>query len=143
MKMLEEGEYDGMAAIYQSVEIDRLNQTLRQHGIVDPELRRAICSHYFKESGRFLDEGWFGYAPWFKERRLYPQICFAEKKPQEAWGEGHISEIETLYVPREGFAFFNAEGGAYTEGNLHWYFDDMDERIEEVERGFEDEPALD
>jgi hypothetical protein len=102
MKIAEETQYDEMAALYQSLEIARLNEVLKQHGITDREQRKSICAAYFMASGQFLDDGWFRYHPWFGDRKVHPELCFSEKRPRAEWETGHVGEIATLYVPREG-----------------------------------------
>lgn len=137
MTISEDTDYDEMASMYQSLEIARLNEILKQHGITEYEQRKAICAAYFSASGEFFDRGWFRYPPWFGDRKFYPQLCFAEKRPRSEWQAGHIGELETLYVPREGFAFSDVDGGDYTNGNLYWVFEDCNEDIHELEQGID------
>jgi hypothetical protein len=133
--MEHEPDYGGLAAIYQSIEIARLNDVLKQHGIEDWHVRHAICKDYFDGSGRFLDEGWFRYALWYGERQFVPRLTFAEKQqPSE-----HKSESEPVtYTAEEDETYFSNEySDASTAGSLYWYFHNCDEELADVERGFD------
>ena len=43
MEIVKSDSYEEMAMAYQCLEIDRLNQVLKQQGIADVETRKAIC----------------------------------------------------------------------------------------------------
>jgi len=125
MEIIKEDTYEEMAATYQCLEIARLNEVLKRHGITDVALRQQICSDYISDTGYFLD------ACWFKSggKKLYPDLCFAERSAGE---RGHRGEIEKLHVRSDMFDFHD-----YAFGDIDWYFEEHNEDASEVETGDE------
>jgi hypothetical protein len=119
-KIIRDDDYEEIAASYQCLEIDRLNQVLKKHGIVDIGVRQKICEEYIFDSGSFLDSGWFRSG----DRILWPELCFAERK---SMGEG---PIQSLHVLSEHFAFHE-----YAFGDGSWYFEEHNEDVSEIEHG--------
>jgi hypothetical protein len=112
------------AMAYQSLELDRLNEILKNNGIDDKAVRQQICSDYLMDSGYFLDAGWFRHG----DIKLYPQLCFAERDPE-------TSEITILHAPLDGYDLHDT---AY--GTINEYFDEGDETIDiETGSGLADE----
>ena len=121
MNIITEDEYEAMATTYQCLEIARLNEVLKQHGIDDAGLRRQICTQFMFDSGEFLDTGWFVTG----SKRVYPELCFAERAYDEDEGPG---EIETLHANPDTFSFHE-----YAAGDVGWYFDEQNEDVSEIE----------
>ncbi|MCW3061407.1 MAG: hypothetical protein JWQ02_3228, partial [Capsulimonas sp.] len=121
MVIAKSDEYEEMAAAFQCLEIARLNETLKEHGINDKSLRQAICKSYFFESGGFLDSGWFKSSG----KTLFPEVCFAERSVDPERGLG---EIQTLNVPSDYFSYHE-----YAGGDIHWYFDEHEEDAGDIE----------
>ena len=124
-------EHETMAFDYQILEMNRLNNLLKKFGVTDKEVREGICSEYAFDSSYFLDAGWFEH----KGKRLYPQICFAERDldPDE-----NLGEIETLHIPTQDY---NLHESAHA--NAHWYFEEHQENASEIVTGSyqeQDEP---
>jgi hypothetical protein len=121
MKIIEGDVHDPLSATYQTLEIARLNEALKESGVNDPALRRTICETYFFNSGYFLDSCWF-----LEEgRRFRPGIYFAEL--------GHDSkETGTVYLPDPAVGTMFHE---YAHGAAAWLFDDHGEDASEIETG--------
>ena len=122
MRIVKSDEYEEMAAVYQCLEIARLNEVLKSHGIVDAEARQVICKEYFFDSGNFLDAGWFKSGG----KTLWPELGFAERPldPEEGLGE-----IKKLHLA-EDFSFHE-----YAGGDIEWYFVEHNEDASEIEAG--------
>lgn len=122
MEIVKSDEFDEMAATYQCLEIARLNEVLKRHGIADAQTREAICKDYIFDSSHFLDAGWFKSG----DRTLWPELCFAERPldPQEGLGD-----IQTLHMA-EYFSFHE-----YAHGDTYWYFQEHHEDASEIEIG--------
>jgi hypothetical protein len=58
--IVEGDQHDPLCATYQTLELARLNDALKECGISDGSVRRAVCETYFFNSGYFLDSCWFG-----------------------------------------------------------------------------------
>lgn len=122
MKFTREEAYEEIAATYQCLEIARLNEVLKRHGVSDKNTRTQICEEFVFESGGFLDSGWFeGHG-----KKVRPQLCFVEGvKSTTEEAEDHL-----LYMPSESFAFHE-----YANGDIHWYFDEHAENASEIKTG--------
>lgn len=123
MEIVKSDSYEEMAMAYQCLEIDRLNQVLKQQGIADVETRKAICSSYFFQSGDFMDSRWFKAGG----RTLWPEMNFAERALDSQAGTG---EIEKLHLCSDQFAFHE-----YAHGDIASYFDEHGEDVSEIETG--------
>lgn len=115
MEIINHDDYEEIAATYQVLEIARLNEVLKKHGIADKTLRQEICSDFIFDSGQFLDSGWFE----AKGRRVYPELYFAERSSDAEEGLG---EIGKLYVTSEYFSFHE-----YALGDIYQYFEEQNE----------------
>jgi hypothetical protein len=87
MNIVQGDLHDPLSATYQTLELARLNDTLKECGVADSQLRREICETYFFNSGYFLDSCWFSE----QGRRFRPGISFT---PLDDHAED-ASEIET------------------------------------------------
>jgi hypothetical protein len=123
MEIIKDTVYAEMAATFQCLEIARLNEVLKNHGITDKAARQKICSEYFFDSGNFLDSGSFK----SEGKEVFLRVCFAEREvdPEEGLAEPH-----TLYVPFSGDYFSWHE---YAGGDIYWYFDEHNEDASEIE----------
>ena len=121
MNIIKDDSYEEIAATYQCLEIDRLNEVLKHHGITDVALRRKICKSYIFDSGNFLDGGWFKSG----DTTVYPELCFAER---ELTKDG-LQDPHTLYMA-DFFSFHE-----YAGGDISWYFEEHNEDASEIENG--------
>lgn len=121
MKIVRGDLHDPLIATYQTLELARLNQTMKECGITDVDLRRAICEQYFFDSGHFIDSGWFSE----EERRFRPGIYFAEV------GE-NSRDTEAILLPDPVAGTMLHE---YSHGAAAWLFDDHDEDASEIVTG--------
>jgi hypothetical protein len=124
VETINSSDYEGMAASYQCVEIDRLNSVLKEKGIDDVELRKLICEQYFFHAGVFLDSGWLI----SDGKKVWPQLCFAEQSDHTAPGRG---DIHKLHIPSDHFAFHE-----YVHGDSDVYFEDNNEDLSDIEHGY-------
>ena len=129
METTDDHSYEEHAAAFQCLEIARLNEVLKEHGITDPQQRQAICSAFAFSSGNFLDQGWFQ----SEGRQLYPTLCFAERPCTPEVGLG---AIERLHLPSSNFSFHE-----YAGGNSYWYFKENGESTESIPTGVAGQPA--
>lgn len=75
MKTVEDGNFhDELRAVYQSLDVARLNETLKKHGVADAATRQKICADYLFDAGYFLDAGWLAH----NGRRFKPGVYFSE-----------------------------------------------------------------
>jgi hypothetical protein len=121
MDIIEGDIHDSLVATYQTLEMARLNDALKECGVADPCLRRRICETYFFQSGYFLDGGWFA----DQGGRFRPGVYFAELSDQD------VPAVRTfLPDPAVGTMFHE-----YAHGAAAWLFDDHGEDVSEIEVG--------
>jgi hypothetical protein len=121
MEVIEGGEHDPLTATYQTLELARLNDVLKECGVADEVLRRNICETYFFNSGYFLDTCWFA----DKDSRFRPGLYFAEvSSANEPTGK--------IYLPDSSIGTMFHE---YAHGAAAWLFDDHNEDASEIEVG--------
>jgi hypothetical protein len=120
MKLSQDHIYEEIAATYQCLEFERLNEILKKHGL-DVTVRREICEEFVFSSGVFFDQFWFE----AEENKMLPRICFLEMSTELDSAEDH-----TLFIPCEDFSFHE-----YAYGNSSWYFDEHNEDASEIGRG--------
>ncbi len=123
MRINQSDTTEEMQTIYQCIEISRLNEILKSHGIDDVEVRKEICSDYIFENGYFLDAGWFKH----NHMKIYPELCFAERPSTSNHGLG---EVEILHMPLKGYEYHD-----FVYRNIDWYFEEKKEELNEVETG--------
>src|SRR4028119_381187 len=75
-------DYEELGMAWQSLELQRLNEALKQHGVDDKAVREAICISYGFDSDVFLDQGWLKH----DERYFLPRLCFVELTPEAVAG---------------------------------------------------------
>ena len=121
MEIIEGGKHDPLAATYQTLELARLNDVLKDSGINDTDLRRRICETYFFHSGYFLDDCWFT----DEGGRFRPGIFFAEMNDENQL-------TGTVFLPDSTIGTMFHE---YAHGAAAWLFDDHDEDASEIEFG--------
>lgn len=115
--------YEEMASTYQCIQIDNLNNALKEHGVDDPAIRRKICEHFVFAMGNFHDQYWFE----AEGRRVYPLLCFSTRFLNVDTDVGQLGDV---YAPSDMFAYHE-----YAFGNNSWYFDDHDEDASEISLG--------
>jgi len=121
MKIVNGDLHDPLTATYQTLEVARLNQTLKECGVSDVKLRRTICEQYFFHAGYFLDSCWFVE----EGRRFRPGLYFAEVD-----GENRETGTTLLPDPSVGTMFHE-----YAHGAAAWLFDDHSQDASEIETG--------
>jgi hypothetical protein len=121
MNIIQGDMHDPLCATYQTLELARLNDVLKQAGVEDQSLRRQICEMYFFDSGYFLD------ACWFEEesRRFRPGIHFVEINEQS-------QEAGNVFLPDPNIGTMFHE---YTHGCSAWLFEEHDEDASEIQTG--------
>ena len=131
MEIVSGGEHEEMAIDYQVLDMARLNETLKKHGITDKGLRQQICSDYIFDSAYSFDAGWFKRG----DKRLYPQLCFAERAEDP---DANLGEVQVLHIPSEDYDLHDS-----AFGNADWYFEEHGEDASEIQTGSfqqQDEP---
>jgi hypothetical protein len=95
-------DYEELGMAWQCLEMQRLNEVLKQHGISDKAMREQICTSYGFDSNVFLDQGWLKH----DERYFLPRLCFVELTPEAVAGEtddtedeDDDSEVRALHLP--------------------------------------------
>ena len=121
MDVIEGDAHDPLVATYQTLELARLNEALKEGGILNPEIRRKVCETYFFNSGYFLDGCWFAE----EGRRFRPGVYFAEIDDDDQ-PTGKV----ILPDPAVGTMFHE-----YAHGAAAWLFDDHNEDASEIEVG--------
>ena len=121
MRIVEGEEHDPLCATYQTLEVARLNDALKECGVSDRNIRRAVCEAYFFNSGHFLDSCWFSES----SRRFRVGIYFAEL-------DASNTLTGTVYLPAPSVGTMFHE---YAHGAAAWLFDDHAESVEEIEVG--------
>jgi len=113
--------HDPLTATYQTLELGRLNDVLKQCGVADVDLRRKICEAYFFHSGYFLDSCWFS----DQGHRYRPGIYFSQVDRANR-------ETGIVYFPDPKIGTMFHE---YAHGAAAWLFDDHGEDASEIETG--------
>jgi hypothetical protein len=121
MKIVRGDLHDAIIATYQTLELARLNQTLKESGVADIAVRREICERYFFDSGYFIDSCWLSE----QGRRFRPGIYFTEV-------EGDERSTGTVFLPDSAVGTMLHE---YAHGAAAWLFDDRNEDPSEIEVG--------
>jgi hypothetical protein len=119
--IVEGDQHDPLCATYQTLEVARLNDALKECGVSDSSVRRAVCETYFFNSGYFLDSCWFGEG----RARFRVGVYFAELNTSNA-------PTGTVYLPDPAVGTMFHE---YAHGAAAWLFDDHNESAAEIEVG--------
>ncbi|MEM1354712.1 MAG: hypothetical protein AAGC44_13525 [Planctomycetota bacterium] len=133
MQYIHDEKHDELSAIYQSLEVGRLDEALRESGIEDEELIRQVCETYFFKSGYFFDSCYFD----IEGVRYRPCLSF--------------EEIDDENQPAGRIYLVDAEEGGMMHEHAHqsvdWYFglESSDNPPPDVEEGnlHFDEEAMD
>ena len=121
MDIVEGDKHDPLTATYQTLELARLNESLKECGVADVELRRRICESYFFNSGYFLDGCWFA----DEGVRFRPGVYFAQLDESDQ-PKGKV------YLPDPSIGTMFHE---YAHGAASWLFEDHAEDASEIETG--------
>ena len=121
MEIIEGEKHDPLTATYQTLELARLNEVMKECGVNDPQLRRKICEAYFFHSGYFLDGCWFAE----EASRFRPGIYFAEID-----SDGRSTGKVYFPDPSIGTMFHE-----YAHGAAAWLFEEHAEDVSEIEVG--------
>jgi hypothetical protein len=121
MKIVNGDLHDPLTATYQTLEVARLNRTLKECGLNDGKLRRRICEQYFFDSGYFLDSCWLAE----EGRKFRPGIYFSEV-------DRGNREIGTALLPEPSVGTMFHE---YAHGAAAWLFDEHNEDASEIQTG--------
>ncbi|MDP6467770.1 MAG: hypothetical protein QF918_08520 [Pirellulaceae bacterium] len=119
--------YEKFALAFQVVQIADLNETLKENGITDKELRREICARHLFGIGNFLDQYWFE----AEGNKVYPMLSFSERFIDI---DTDLSTSGTHYI-KDGCAFHES-----AFGNVDYFFDELDEDAARIPRdAYEDD----
>ena len=113
--------YEESLMTFLLIQIDELNKTLIEKGISDKKLRVEICQSFFYCFSMSIDANWFEESG----KKLYTLIGFAER-------EGEIGELKNLYITKD-FTSLNE----FKVGMIMDYFDEMNEDISQIKKGFD------
>jgi hypothetical protein len=121
MEIVEGDKHDPLTATYQTLELARLNDVLKECGVSDVGLRRRICESYFFNAGYFLDSCWFE----DQDSRFRPGLYFAEL-------DRNSQPTGSIYLPDPNVGTMFHE---YAHGAAAWLYDDHNEDASEIEVG--------
>ena len=125
-------DYEELGMARQSLELQRLNEALKQHGVDDTAVREAICISYGFDSDVFLDQGWLKH----DGRYFLPRLCFVELTPEAVAGnadgddneEDEDSEVQALHLPSS-----DLHDSLYS--NADFYFHELNEAPFDIRTG--------
>ena len=121
---VDEEQYELLMIDYQITEISRLNQVLKNHGIDDQGLRRAICGEFADSNGSFCDRGWLNGEA---QGRFWPELLFSRRVLDSAEG---LSHMEELIIPEYASNFHE-----YVTSAIEYYFDESEESLTGIQVG--------
>jgi len=119
-----EDTYEDMAATFQVYMIHLLNDSLKKAGIKDKEKRKGIINDYASSFSIWKDQYWFKDT---EGNKVFPCISFSEKGPAS---DLEIKELGDVYFPSNMFSFRE-----YLNGDLDYYFEEINEDISQIESG--------
>ena len=122
-RLIRDDAYEEMAATYQCIQIDELNNALKDNGIEDVAVRRKICERFLFAMGNFHDQYWFE----TEGKRVHPLLCFSS---QFLNVDSDVNAIGDVYTPSELFAFHE-----YAFGNNVYYFEEHNEDVSDINMG--------
>ena len=125
--LVRDDAYEEMGSAYQCIQIDNLNQALKDHGISDKAMRHKICEQFVFAMGNFHDQYWFE----ADGRRVHPLLCFSTEFLNV---DTDVNQLGDVYAPSDMYAFHE-----YAFGNNSWYFDDHNEDVSEISLGVFDD----
>ncbi len=114
--------YEDMGATFQVYMIHWLNESLKKNGIKAKAKRKEIISDFAFPFSVWKDQYWFKDSD---ENKVYPCFAFSENGPAS---DLEISELGKVYFPTHGFSFHG-----YLNGNLDYYFTEINEDISKIE----------
>jgi hypothetical protein len=124
-------DYEDLGMAWQSLELQRLNEALKQHGVDDKAVREAICIAYGFDSDVFLDQGWLKH----DGRYFLPRLCFVELTAEAVAGddendneEDEDSEVQSLHLP-------SSELHDSLYSNADFYFNERNETPFDISTG--------
>lgn len=107
-KLIRDDAYEEIAATFQTIEVFELDETLKECGIDDKELRQKICHRYFFGIGNFHDQYWFK----VEDKTFHPLLCFSETFLDTNVDE---TKLGNVYVKSDYFEFHSYSGGTVDE----------------------------
>ncbi|WP_282125538.1 hypothetical protein [Marinifilum flexuosum] len=114
--------YEDMGATYQVYMIHWLNESLKKKGITDKNKRKEIIADFAFPFSVWQDQYWFKDTD---GNKVFPCITFSENGPS---CDLEINELGKVHFPSSGFSFHD-----YLNGNLHYYFTEINEDISKIE----------
>lgn len=121
MDLVQTEDYEELGASYQVFMIHWLNDALQQEGIEDQAKRRAIINQFCFSFGIWHDQYWFEDS---NGKVAFPVLCFCQDGPANSLSPASHGD---MFVPNEYFSFKE-----YVAGNLHYYFDEINEDISKI-----------
>ena len=122
-RLVRDSAYEQIGPVYQLLQIDVLNESLKDNGIGDPELRRKICRDFVFGLGIFHDQHWFVAGG----RTVYPLLCFSQRFLDVDTDVGMLGDV---LAPPESFAFHE-----HACGRVHAYFEERAEETGDILSG--------
>ena len=122
-KLTRDDAYEEMASTYQCLQIDALNNALKENGVDDVALRRKVCEQFTFAMGNLHDQHWFD----SEGQRVHPLLCFS---PRFLNTDTDVTQLGDVYAPSDMYAFHE-----YAFGNNAWYFDEQNEDASEIQHG--------
>lgn len=130
-KLVRDPAYTELAAAYQALQTDTLNEVLRQNGLIDSLQRQEICKAFASAFSTFHDQCWLQ----ANGRTIYPLICFASRFLDT---DTSIEKLGDVAAPSEDFAWHE-----HASGGVSRYFEDSHESLDVVSGlvGYEISPS--
>lgn len=121
--LVRDSAYEQIGPVYQLLQIDVLNESLKNNGIVDAEVRRKICRDFVFGLGVFHDQHWFVAGG----KTVYPLLCFSQRFLDVDTDAGLLGDV---LAPTESFAFHE-----HACGRVHAYFEERAEETGDILSG--------
>src|SRR5262245_51524719 len=120
MEIVRDDAYEEMASTFQCIQLQHLNNVLKENGIASADARRKICEEYLFGLGNFLDQYWFVSGG----RRVYPLLCFSTNFLNT---DVTSTDLGTVFAPSPMYSHHE-----YAFGNASYFFDDNSESIPDL-----------
>ncbi len=120
-KLVRDDVYEELAAAYQCILINILNDVLKEQGITAQAKRRKICESLAFSLGNFNDQCGFR----TNEKKVYPLLCFSETFLNL---DTEVGKLGKVFAPSDSFAFHE-----YATGDIACFFDENKESLGDIQ----------